>query len=486
MEATPVVYHDRVHGEVVLPSLLAEVVRSPLFFRLDGIRQLGGCSLVYPSATHTRFEHSLGVCHLAGVLGRHLQAQRPDLVDEADVFCLQLAGLVHDLGHGPFSHTFEEYVREEEERQGTAVRPWSHEDMTISLLDALREEVPRLARECSPEDHAFVRLLVLGMGRDEPWPEGGRPPSKRFLLDVVHNRSSGLDVDKLDYLARDALAVFGATQACDVARILRAAVLVPNGEESPLLAFDESVGHSISHVFDLRARLHRQVYQHRHVLAVEGLVKDLARDHRDRLLAAARDPRAFARLVDATLLAEEREARSRLLARPWHAARLACEARLPTLPLCASCGRETEVRARFCEACGASTSDREGVWSEGFLVPPYSSEEEATADVRSRLAAGPARHLRVHIADVHRGVAVPLLDPHGRAWRDFAPPHRLVPRAKNGRLLVQRGDDDDCPSARHTRTAYCYLYGDWPPDVRSCAERSFCEWAVSQGGTVLC
>ena len=117
--------YDRVHGEVVLPPLMAAFCDTRVFRRLDGIRQLGGCSFVYPSATHTRLEHSIGVCHLAAEVGRHLQRRYPGLVDEDDVLCLQLAGLAHDLGHGPFSHTFE-----------TCFPQWCHETEGERLLRA--------------------------------------------------------------------------------------------------------------------------------------------------------------------------------------------------------------------------------------------------------------------------------------------------------------------------------------------------------------
>ena len=101
---------DRLHGDIKLSPLAGVVISTPEFHRLDGIRQLGGCGYVYPSATHTRREHSIGVAHIATLVARRLQAQRPDLVDEDDILCIQLAGLLHDLGHGPFSHTFEDYA----------------------------------------------------------------------------------------------------------------------------------------------------------------------------------------------------------------------------------------------------------------------------------------------------------------------------------------------------------------------------------------
>ena len=103
--------HDRVHGQVNLHGLLVAVMDTPEFQRLDKIAQLGGCSYVYPSATHSRKEHSIGVAHLAEKMASHLQKTQPELsVTDDDVLCVALAGLVHDIGHGPFSHMFEEFV----------------------------------------------------------------------------------------------------------------------------------------------------------------------------------------------------------------------------------------------------------------------------------------------------------------------------------------------------------------------------------------
>ena len=102
---------DRVHGQITLDRLLLLVMDTPDFQRLDNIKQLGGCSYIYPSATHTRKEHSIGVCHLAGLMVKHLRTAQPTLgIDDDDELCVKLAGLVHDIGHGPFSHMFEEFV----------------------------------------------------------------------------------------------------------------------------------------------------------------------------------------------------------------------------------------------------------------------------------------------------------------------------------------------------------------------------------------
>ena len=96
--------HDRVHGPVQLDGLLVAVMDTAEFQRLGQIKQLGGCAFVYPSATHTRKEHSIGVAHLARIMVDHLRNEQPELgIDNDDSLCVALAGLVHDLGF--FSHS---------------------------------------------------------------------------------------------------------------------------------------------------------------------------------------------------------------------------------------------------------------------------------------------------------------------------------------------------------------------------------------------
>lgn len=456
---------DRVYGELIhLPPLLARLAASPLFHRLDGIRQLGGCAVLYPSATHTRREHSFGVCHLAGLLGRKLRAQRPDLLRERDVLCLQVAGLLHDLGHGPFSHLFEEHVRERCPHQH---QHWSHEDMTLSLLALLLEDVP--LSDLSQEDRRLVSLLILGLEEEEPWPFsllGREEAHTRFLLDVVHNRRSGLDVDKLDYLARDALAVFGATHACDVMRILDAARLEEDEESTGRvrLVFRDSVHVSVDHIFSLRARLHRQIYQHPRALLVERGLKALmtrALDE-DTLRAALACPKQFATLTDATVWARASpDEISGLLRR---AKRLPVSVHVRTQPSCPYCGQETRVRDAFCTGCGESTEGRLGVrWDAATtaLVPPglLLDAEEVTQTVRGGMEeTTTSSSLVVVLANVHCGMATTEVDPHGVAWRGY---DGLVP---------------------HSIVATCFLQDEEEDATR--AEECFVQWGKTAGTVV--
>ena len=197
---------DRVHGEVDLHPLLARIVNTPEFNRLDGIRQLGTCAMLYPSATHTRLEHAIGVSHLATVLCKRLQSQHPELISEDDILCTGLAGLVHDLGHGPFSHAFENYMRSQGYR-------WNHEEAGLEVLTHLLEmnEI-RLGYyfegNCA-EVIERVRGMVLGTDTGT---------QKEFLYEIVHARKTGIDVDA--GLPRARLAGGFGTHTVDFKRML--------------------------------------------------------------------------------------------------------------------------------------------------------------------------------------------------------------------------------------------------------------------------
>ncbi|KAI9340279.1 hypothetical protein BDR26DRAFT_802774, partial [Obelidium mucronatum] len=183
---------DPIHGQMRIDAFCWALIDTPQFQRLRDLKQLGSAYFVFPGASHNRFEHSLGVSHLSNHLITHLKYEQPELeIDNFDVKTVTLAGLTHDLGHGPFSHIFDSHVI-------PRLRPtvqWSHEDASESMLEYLVDSNGLTAEQCSEEDVKFIKALIRG--------HGDYKPHKRFLFDIVNNKRNSVDVDKFDYLARD-------------------------------------------------------------------------------------------------------------------------------------------------------------------------------------------------------------------------------------------------------------------------------------------
>ncbi|MGQ9759498.1 MAG: HD domain-containing protein [Candidatus Methanomethylicaceae archaeon] len=166
---------DPIHGYVHISNLEKEVIDTLPLQRLRRIRQLVFADLVYPGANHTRFEHSIGVMHLAGVLGRALPVE----MSKEDIQNIRLAGLFHDLGHGPFSHTFEEILIKKLNK--------SHEDLTPWLIKGseLKDVLEKYGVNVDDLAELSVGRLTKGRG---------------FFSQIL---SSAVDVDKMDFLVRD-------------------------------------------------------------------------------------------------------------------------------------------------------------------------------------------------------------------------------------------------------------------------------------------
>lgn len=225
------------------------------------LKQLGTSYYVFPGACHNRFEHSLGVAHLAREhADRTFRLQRRELeLDRGDVTAVALAGLCHDLGHGPFSHVFE---RELLPRGG--VVGWTHEDMSVRVFDAILDSGALPDAAFDDGTAARVRAMILAGHDGAPPP----PAGKRWLYELVANGRNGLDVDKFDYLQRDARHT-GCRIAADFDR-LRAFSKVVDDET----CYKWSEYQNVHEVFRARASLHQRVYTHRKAKAVEFMVVD--------------------------------------------------------------------------------------------------------------------------------------------------------------------------------------------------------------------
>lgn len=134
----PEIFNDPIHKHIEVSPLCVAIIDTPQFQRLRDISHLGGVYYVFTGACSRRFEHCIGVSHLAKKFASTLQQRQPDLnITNEDILCVEIAGLIHDLGHGPFSHLYDGLFL----RMAPDADPhFVHEHASIGLFDLLIEE----------------------------------------------------------------------------------------------------------------------------------------------------------------------------------------------------------------------------------------------------------------------------------------------------------------------------------------------------------
>jgi HD superfamily phosphohydrolase len=240
------VVRDPLWNNIKLDPEALAVVDTPAVQRLRYVRQLGHAFLVYPGATHSRFEHALGAYHLARRALSQLEDAGAARMEPADHARLKLAALLHDVGHYPFSHALEE-----------AGLP--HHEVLAEPPLVRGELAERLAQLGAPPE----RLLALIQGRsDEP------------LAGLV---SGSLDVDKLDYLSRDAWMCGVPYGVIDVDRLLTSVTVARGPDGRPTLALHEKGLAALESLLFAKYQMYRNVYWHHAVRSATAMFKRLVR-----------------------------------------------------------------------------------------------------------------------------------------------------------------------------------------------------------------
>ena len=228
------IINDPVFGFIKIPGgLLMDIVNHPLMQRLRHIKQVGLASVVYPGAQHTRFQHSLGAFYLMSEALVSL-AQKGIFIFDSEAEAMKAAILMHDIGHGPFSHVLE----------NTLIHGVSHESLSLLFMEQIN-------REMNGELN-----LALNIFKDQ-YP-------KRFLHQLI---SSQLDMDRLDYLRRDSFFT-GVTEGnIGSARIIKMLNVVDDH-----LVVDSKGIYSIENYLTSRRLMYWQVYLHKTTVASEKVL----------------------------------------------------------------------------------------------------------------------------------------------------------------------------------------------------------------------
>lgn len=234
------IINDPVHGFITIPhDLVFDLIEHPYFQRLRRIKQLGLTHLVYPGAFHTRFHHTLGAMHLMNQAIDVLRDKGVDISDDEALAAI-VAVLLHDIGHGPFSHALEYSI----------VKGMRHEILSELFMNRLNEIFD-----------GRLEMAIQIFRNQYP---------KKFLCQLVAGQ---LDVDRLDYLKRDSYFTGVSEGMIGTERIIK----MLNVRQNQLL-IDAKGLYSIRHFLTARDNMYWQVYLHRTVLSAENLlIKILSR-----------------------------------------------------------------------------------------------------------------------------------------------------------------------------------------------------------------
>ncbi len=228
------IINDPVYGFIKIPyDVVFDLIEHPLFQRLRRIRQLGLTYFVYPGANHTRFQHAVGAMHLMGLAIEVIRSKGHHITDE-EAKSVTITILLHDIGHGPFSHSLEHSL----------IKATSHETLSLMFMEQL--------------NHAFGGELKLAIEifRNQY--------HKKFLHQLV---SSQLDMDRLDYLKRDSFFTGVTEGVIGSDRIIKMLNVLDDQ-----LVVDEKGIYSIEKFLIARRLMYWQVYLHRTVVASEQLL----------------------------------------------------------------------------------------------------------------------------------------------------------------------------------------------------------------------
>jgi HD superfamily phosphohydrolase len=242
--------YDIIHGNIKICPIAKRIIDTDEFQRLRNIKQLGCCNYIFPSATHTRFEHSIGVYYLAGKYISILSSKIDRCFSEVEKKCIKIAALIHDLGHGPYSHLFDEIFEDK-----------NHEYRSIEIFKYMNKKY----------NFGFldVELKLIYCMIDPKQIDLSNNPRK-YIYQIVSN-INGIDVDRFDYIVRD-IKMTGLNYGIEYERIMNHSNII-NGE----ILFSEKVKTNIDDFFRTRFIMYKDIYNHRTVRGIEFMMKEYIR-----------------------------------------------------------------------------------------------------------------------------------------------------------------------------------------------------------------
>jgi len=332
------IYKDVIHNSICTTRLTNAIIDNKIFQRLRYLHQLGVCCFVFPNANNTRFEHSLGTYHLAGCVIQHLISNsdveeinkslvkveyikkyllnkfnlednetniqilskyHTCLFDDYLIELIKIAGLVHDIGHGPFSHLFDEWLNSIPELQDNKFI--HHENRSIMLLGLIIDKATmtyghtthKISDYINLDAYKFISTLIHPSSYSDI-------PKKNFIYQIISNSLNDLDVDKLDYLCRDSYYL-GTGQPFSIGGIIEHIKIIDDN-----IVFPEKISYEIFKVYRSRYDMHKQFYNNKTVICIEYMLRNIL-NKLDNILQITSNIKSmnmdhFIKLTDSTIL----------------------------------------------------------------------------------------------------------------------------------------------------------------------------------------
>lgn len=312
------IIYDKVWGEIEMSDLAISIIDTPMYHRMSYIKQTSMAYRVFPTATHTRFNHQVGVYGLLKktlntliskghlIIAEDTKPLTPDEMTErmknglkpsitkTEQEWICLGGLLHDLGHGPASHTFDDFIEELMDSGLITNKKWrTHEERSQELF---RNMVKNDTIEISDEGLDYICNVI-------------NPPTSHqhdFRFQFVNNEVNGVDVDKMDYIYRDCM-VFGIASHVNIERIIDNSSIVldcQNAIFGTYWSFSERIKNEVFNLFMMRYQLYRDIYNHPKVIKFEIAYKKILKDNLQNIMTCfmSEDVGVFIEMTDESML----------------------------------------------------------------------------------------------------------------------------------------------------------------------------------------
>ena len=255
--------YDVIHGHITFSKIMWDIIDTPQFQRLRNLRQLSISHFIYPGNNHTRFEHCLGT----GFLSKDLINRCFDIISDKNFDnekmdkneigyykeCVSIAGLCHDIGHGPFCHSFEVILNH------LNIKDWDHEKFGGEIIQYLIDE--NNIEGIDRDELKMINSLI----------EGSILPNTEYkwMYQIVANKENSIDVDKFDYIQRDIYHSGVKTLSVDYTRIFKDINII-----NDKICFSNKTDIGLFNLFQARYCLHHKIYNHPQIICVDSMVKD--------------------------------------------------------------------------------------------------------------------------------------------------------------------------------------------------------------------